>query len=490
MTLLDDLDALTDEAILIGHLVSGTNRDWLRHEMPALEDQTLPPGTTNQRAPRWQREERNFVIANSDTMTLGEIASVLGRNRHGVRYLRNKLALPTPTKSEETMTANQVGIALGIQGKAARGMFLDGTIPGRILPTSRGIAIISRRRFYQWAINPENWIYFYPARDRVTDPHLARLLELKAAKWGDRWITTKEAAEILGVTPPQISRQIEQGNIPAARPGAGYWLIKESVIRSEQLYVPRSHATRSNANFSPDQDSFIALCRAIGLSWATISNLYGTRRRTAFARLAPIWAPLIDEATAAAAAVEHLAARQRKAPNNAAAKVIDAAPALSLRDKQAALAQLAAAGVISSAESVRIGSQNGRTTHRWHRLHNNDLVDRLLASRPELADVKHYPEEKRLFADWRPHARRFPAICRAAARLKDGKPLSYHQRNLIRGIMSAWAAEYLAPNTPARKRLIKSLWLNGTVSRKSLDRYYATLKQYGIDPFAEKKGAC
>ena len=109
-------------------------------------------------------------------------------------------------------------------------------------------------------------IYALRVRKRGTDPEASKVLEelrVAALAWrgsatgteddnsaepvsSSRWLTTKAAAELLGITPRAVRKAIALGRLPAEREGRSYRIRREDLehyraARAARKDTPWSH---------------------------------------------------------------------------------------------------------------------------------------------------------------------------------------------------------------------------------------------------------
>lgn len=76
-----------------------------------------------------------------------------------------------------------------------------------------------------------------PVERMGRDQFIKRTTNQSSQKIGDTWITTRQAANIFGVTVARVIQLIDCGALPAERPGRDY-LLKESVVKKHILTRP------------------------------------------------------------------------------------------------------------------------------------------------------------------------------------------------------------------------------------------------------------
>lgn len=269
-----DIDVLVEAAELAG-LAGTVPTVWLVAQNPRMAAVVGAGDGSRPRGPKalpWSQAEDEFVKANLGYLSDAEMGRALGRSAVAV-HLRWKrdLRLPTPSKTPGWITPNRVARALRIDAKCVLRLVRDGVLPAEPLPwRNHGVYLAYRLRivtFYRWAINPRHWVYFRPAR--VRDLHLRRLLELKAARWGDAWLTPSQVAAMHGVDHTDVNRYIRAGKLPAVR--WNNWRILRS--DAERVRFAKGRGTGHENTWSPAADAFMLLARAIGLSTNAIGGL-------------------------------------------------------------------------------------------------------------------------------------------------------------------------------------------------------------------------
>jgi hypothetical protein len=230
-------------------------------------------GMSHQQA-LWSPAEKRFVRKNLGKLSLEDIGEKLGRSENSVKILFTREGWPAPSKQPDELTAHQIAELMGKCGKSIARLIDDGILPGRRLPMERVIRVVTMTTFKRWLVNPESWIYF--DWEKIRDPHLRRLCELRADRWGDAWVTTGEAARIAGCTHADVNRWIHRGKVRSARKWGANWKLFRS--EAEQLEIPkRGKGTKSSAKaaWSKAADAFLVLARAVGISNALTARLMG-----------------------------------------------------------------------------------------------------------------------------------------------------------------------------------------------------------------------
>jgi len=171
-----------------------------------------------ERAPEWTEDEDAFLRENIGKLTDEEIGKKIGRSMYAVRLRRMRdLHLPSPSKQAGVITANQAAALIGIDAHKLTYWCDAGMIPYSIMAGGRKIRLIPKVSFYRWVVSPSSWIYF--DWKKIPDPHLYRLCQLRAQRWGDEWWTTSQVAKFYGkdLTAQDIKPLIKRKDIPAVQ---------------------------------------------------------------------------------------------------------------------------------------------------------------------------------------------------------------------------------------------------------------------------------
>jgi hypothetical protein len=207
-----------------------------------------------QRSAGWTQQEDDFIRKYLGWLTDKEIGDAIGRSELAVRvHWKRKLQLTSPSKSPDLITANRISLALGMSDCHAVTLWVDfGMLPGRMMAGARNIRLVSRVSFLRWATTPDNWIYF--KIDRVRDPHLKRLIELRRQQWNDEWWTLRQAADYLNVDIDKVQLAAKHGRLKTVQPKCS--LSGRHLTRAwSNHFVLRSEATRPDLTFPTRKDS-------------------------------------------------------------------------------------------------------------------------------------------------------------------------------------------------------------------------------------------
>ena len=216
----------------------------------------------NANARVWSASEDKFLRENLGYMTDAEIGKALNRTSIAVhlRWSRD-LHLPSPSMNPDVVTAHQAARILGIDSHKIANWVDVGIIPGRYMAGTRKIRLIRRISLMVWACSPKNWVYF--DIKKVNDPHLKRLLELRAQRWDDEWWSTPTVAKFHGVNTGDVKRYILLGRLKSFRLpvslGGRHDNRKWSnhfVLKSQAVKV--KFIKRGSGSFQPHESVFTA----------------------------------------------------------------------------------------------------------------------------------------------------------------------------------------------------------------------------------------
>ena len=244
---------------------------------------------------RWSDRELEILRAGLGYMSEEEIAQCLpGRSVVAVKLKRQRTAMPATSKAAGWLTATSAMrniISLSDQ-RIISGWVRKGLVQGHF-QGQRDICMVHEISLRRFIVSPANWVYFDP--DKVIDPGLRRLIAIQKQRWQDEWLTTRQAADLLGIKDvKEILRNIQLGRIQGVKlvnkdgrtslhkePAWSYWMVR----KSEALKLKRYRYGEAISAFTDQADTFIILATAIGLSAARISRLVGINNTSVSKRL-------------------------------------------------------------------------------------------------------------------------------------------------------------------------------------------------------------
>lgn len=268
-----DLDALIDDAVVYGELQDGTDAAWLAQRVDprrvaVMTKMVLVLNVGKER--EWMVEEDEFLIKHYMYMSDEQLAQALGRTADGVHIRWERaLRLPARSKHPEWPNMHELARLLGVPcSKVFRKLIKRGILPGRKLPLDADVWVIHRRDLLRFVCNPRNWVYF--KLERVQDPQIRRLIELRRAMWGDAWWSPGEVAAYHGVSLAVVNKYINLGKLPAVR-----W-YNWHILRSDAVRFPFQSGKGTHYRLWTERgDAFLLLGRAIGFSWGDLDILTG-----------------------------------------------------------------------------------------------------------------------------------------------------------------------------------------------------------------------
>lgn len=255
---------------LINHVVAdvelshGRPADWVitNSGKPAVPAQRKRLG----RSAPWSKEEDEYLQNNRPYLSQAEIARNLGRSEFAVKVRATRMGFTAARYAPEYLSANKIARLLGVDSHAPPNWFDLGILPGELFPyTGRVNRRVKVSVLKRWLIKPISWVYFDVKR--MQPGPLRRLVEKAQIKWGDEWLTTRQAGDLLGCDPKTIYQQIKMGRIYGYRAIGkdrrrvfvwAYWYVLRSEI--EQLIIPRGKGF-AKAVWSPNLDATILRMR-------------------------------------------------------------------------------------------------------------------------------------------------------------------------------------------------------------------------------------
>src|SRR5271157_885375 len=254
-------------------------------ELTMAEVQSMPAA----RSPRWTQSEKNFLQTHL-VWTDVQIGEALGRSPVGVKIKRQRMYLQVVSKVPGWLTANKARDLLGMNDtRPVIGWIRKGLIAGKQVGlTEQRRWILPLNGLRSFVADPKNWVHFN--KDKVQDPELRRLIHLGEKRFKDEWLTTRQAADLLGLTTRDVTRCIKLSRLHGVQshnrdgrkhvndiPRWAYWFVLKSEVLAMPAVKPRGHALPEP---SADMLSFIHLAAHIGLSAERIGRLVGRSAET------------------------------------------------------------------------------------------------------------------------------------------------------------------------------------------------------------------
>lgn len=269
-----DLDALIDEAVMVGTLTNGASPEILaaRGFEGANELAAVVGSKKGTFSNRWTDRELAQFKEELTYLTIEEIAERHGRSINAVKVKLGRMGYGGPTKQDGEISATALAKKMGVCGKLICRLVDEGRMPGRVASTVANIRMISLYEFKRWVIHPANWIYF--SAERIKDRKIRRLVQHAQGRWPDAWWTAGDVVAYHGLTNSHaVNQQIWRGKLPAVR--WRNWHILRSDAMAARFYT----ADNPKSAFTPAGDDFIQLAAAVGLMPNTIVKLMGNEKR-------------------------------------------------------------------------------------------------------------------------------------------------------------------------------------------------------------------
>lgn len=118
-----------------------------------------------------------------------------------------------------------------------------------------------------------------------------------------------------------------------------------------------------------------------------------------------------------------------------------------------------------------------RVHFRYVALRKKGRIDAVIAD-GRMA-MQYNPATGQVFADWRQHQDRFPAVVRAVDRLHQGR-MTKDDIRLVVGVLARWAGWYA--QTAAQRDRAEQLAFLTVRTRQGVERVYGEIRAWGIDP--------
>lgn len=240
----------------------------------------------------WRPDELAFLKNNLGRMSEYEIAQALpGRSKTAVHLMRERSGLPAMIKVPGMKSANSWREILGMADQRPIIAWVkNGLIKGRVTEAQGGrkICMIEDDSMRAFVLSPNNWVYFNP--NGVKDAELKRMIEKQRKRWGDEWLTNRQAADLLTirwkrpVCSKDILHMIKMGRLDGRHilnkdgrqhvnetPRWSLWMVRRSQVETMRYMRPGD----ALSGWTDAADSFLVLARAIGLSDLRIGKLMG-----------------------------------------------------------------------------------------------------------------------------------------------------------------------------------------------------------------------
>jgi predicted DNA-binding transcriptional regulator AlpA len=177
---------------------------------------------------RWSANEESRLRQWWGRAPVGDIAQKLGRTETAVIVRAKRIGLRTLVNHPDALAEWQIAPMLGVDRKTVWGWMLKGILPVDVIyKRSLPCRVVWRDQLVRWLKEPNNWIYLDPRK--VADPELRRVVDNAVAKWGDEWLRSREAADLIGVEHRMINSWTCRGLFPSAIRWGNWWYLRSEV---------------------------------------------------------------------------------------------------------------------------------------------------------------------------------------------------------------------------------------------------------------------
>lgn len=243
------------------------------------------------RSPNWTTDEKRFLSEHLDWPDW-KIGEALGRTENAVKVKRFRLYLPPVSKVPGWLSANRARIMLGMNDtRPIIGWIKSGLIGGHRASCNepRVMWLVLENSLKRFVANPRNWPRF--DRGKVADPGLRALIYAAERKYRDEWISTRQAADLVGLAPGDINRCIKLGRLEGFqivnrdgrrsvhdKPSWAFWYVRKSDVL--KLNIRRNRGSSCQPVLEGEALEFLQLACRVGLSDSHIEKLMGRARGT------------------------------------------------------------------------------------------------------------------------------------------------------------------------------------------------------------------
>lgn len=278
VTALDQVDvaALFDRAFAEAELETGIPLEQVvvRHPTATVVS-CIVVKEGNRKPPRWTAREDAFLRENLGELTLEEIGRHLGRSNNACKIRLTRQGFDAPSKREGYLTGHQAARILGVDIHNIMNLTAKKILPAGQVAGRRGILRIRKITLYRWAINPMNWIYFFPQisePDRIGDPHLRRLIVRQKERWNDEWWTPGQVAVYYGVDHTDVNRLIQQGKIKSVKWG-NHRILRSEALKPGLVFYKGKGSVPGGQNWTEEADLFLIRARSKGRIFRDIARM-------------------------------------------------------------------------------------------------------------------------------------------------------------------------------------------------------------------------
>lgn len=149
-------------------------------------------------------------------MTDLEISLKLQRSETAIKLKRKRLKITTARNTPGWISVNKARIRLGMNDtRPIIGWIQKGLLLGRLLPQGSTCWMINEVSLRRFVTRPKNGPYF--DTQKVRDRHLRRLIHISQEIWGNEWLTTRQAADLVGEDIRKVNLYIKLGRLESVR---------------------------------------------------------------------------------------------------------------------------------------------------------------------------------------------------------------------------------------------------------------------------------
>lgn len=271
----DLTEMMIEQAITDSEVETGRPLAWLVAQGSAIRPtKNIKWG----RSPDWAGDEDAFVKQHSGTMSLAEMAATLGRSENAIKIHVTRKGFETPRKAAGYLSGNVIAAILGVDSHAPPCWIDVGLLKGERFPyPGRICRRVKIMTFMIWITRPTSWVYFDVRK--IQNNHLRRLVELAQERWGDEWLTTRQAADLRGCSLDDVQNSIRHGRLPAYHagsidrkraPGWSYWFVRRSDVGTFEI---RNVSWRQMGHWTARADAFIIRSVAAGTAYEDMARM-------------------------------------------------------------------------------------------------------------------------------------------------------------------------------------------------------------------------
>jgi hypothetical protein len=219
---------------------------------------------TYQHGKFWRPEEFAYLRQWHGLMPVHQLAKNLGRSEYSVLIKRRRLGLTGVHLWDNIYTSSTFADALGLDRKTGWKLLFytprmidksqprtvykpDGRplwvvyglcdVPERRLPTvelyegNEPMLAVYKQRLRVWLANPLNhWFLTGDRAHRIVDAELRQIVLTAQKNWGDEWLTTGQAVELVHLTFRSINSWIKRGWLPSAIRYGNWWILRSELL--------------------------------------------------------------------------------------------------------------------------------------------------------------------------------------------------------------------------------------------------------------------